>query len=306
LENTESVISSDTDSAYGEKLAVAANGDAAVIWNQDNGLWSNSFTRTDGWGASAQQLDATGDKNQNPQLAIDAAGNAIALWTVATSQDNDALQAKYYHAGVGWDANPTVIQSESGKVASPHIGFDAQGNALVMWFQDGDPTGAVRWDITLNRYNVKSNSWDTAQRFATLNGGTNAATAFIKQAIDPQGNALVIWGDDSSGAYQLNANHYVAGSGWDNTITLDATAYEGDVAIDAAGNGVAVWQCNDMNLGTVCSSRYSTISGWSEAIGHYTENTVNEVVHPILASNSAGNAYVVWTELSRMAAYRFP
>ena len=299
---TASMVSSGTESAFPQRTAVAANGDAIVIWSQSNGLWSNRFTLTNNWGLAPQQLDATGDTNQKPDLAIDANGNAIVLWT-----NGAGLQTKYYDASTGWDNNPTVIQADTGATYSPHVRFDGSGNALAMWLQDGDTSAAVRLDITLNHYNVSTHSWDTAQHFPALNGGTSiSSTTYIKHTVDASGNALVIWYDNSTGVYQLKANQYLGGTSWGTTVTLSHAGY-GDIAVDAAGNGIAVWLCDDPNVGTVCSNRFSPANGWGTMAAHNTEYTVYDgTIEPVLASNAAGNAFVVWTELKRMAAYRFP
>jgi hypothetical protein len=272
-----------------------------LIWSQSNGLWSNNYTSATGWSVLPQQLDTSGDTDQNPQLAIDAQGNAMVVWS-----NSAGLQAKYYSISNGWDANTTVIQSVAGDVASPHIGFDANGNALAMWFQDGDPTVAIRWDVTVNQYIVNNLSWSTAQRYDTLTGGTSVYKPYIKHAIDAAGNALVMWSDISSGYYELKAGHYLAGTGWEATSTLGVGS-SGDVAVGSSGNGIVVWMCNDpADQNTICSRRYSIAGGWSASAGHKTEWTVYASVEPVLASNAAGNAFVVWTELYHMAAYRFP
>jgi hypothetical protein len=300
-EMTASLVSSGMDSTSLPRIAVAANGDAMVIWSQSDGLWSNHFTLADSWGMAPEQLDAAGT-NVTPDIAIDASGNAIAVWNNASG-----LQAKYFDASGGWEMTPVVIQTGSDAAYSPHVGFDGSGNALAMWLQDGDNSAAVRLDVTLNHYDVNMHSWGTAQNFPTLNGGASPSPngTFIKHAVDAAGNALVIWNDTSNGPYQLKTNRYMGGTSWGTTTTLSNTTF-GDVAVAAAGNGFTVWQCEDPDVGTICSRTYAPMTGWSAMAAHNTKWTIFGSTTPVLSSNAAGKAFVAWSELGWMAAYRFP
>jgi len=79
----------ETDNAGGAinpQVAFDASGNAVVVWQQSDGtrynIWSNRYTASTGlWGTAALiETDNAGDAN-NPQVAIDASGNALAVWS---------------------------------------------------------------------------------------------------------------------------------------------------------------------------------------------------------------------------------
>ena len=72
--------------AINPQVAFDASGNAVVVWQQSDGtrynIWSNRYTASTGlWGTAALiETDNAGDAN-NPQVAIDASGNALAVWS---------------------------------------------------------------------------------------------------------------------------------------------------------------------------------------------------------------------------------
>jgi len=47
----------------------------------------------------------------------------------------------------------TLIETDNvGRTSYPQIAFDASGNALAVWEQDGDASAATRNDIWANRF----------------------------------------------------------------------------------------------------------------------------------------------------------
>ena len=108
------------------------------------------------WG-TAQLIETENSGNAvDPQIAIDASGNALAVWyqdgdaTAATRYD---IWANRYTASTGLWGTATLIETDNaGNALGPQIAFDASGNAIAVWQQDGDATAATRNDIWANRY----------------------------------------------------------------------------------------------------------------------------------------------------------
>ena len=66
------------------RVAVDPHGKAVAVWQQSDGtrtnIWSNRYTPSDGWGtAELLENDNAGDALE-PDVAMDAGGNAIAVW----------------------------------------------------------------------------------------------------------------------------------------------------------------------------------------------------------------------------------
>src|SRR5919204_85381 len=88
------------------RVALDQAGDAAAVWVRFNG--SNYIAQAAGhpaggsWG-SPESVSAGGTDAAHPQVALDSAGNAVALWD--ESQTNDVVQAAVRAAGaIAWSA----------------------------------------------------------------------------------------------------------------------------------------------------------------------------------------------------------
>lgn len=77
----------ETDNAGGAgdpRVAFDTAGNALAVWTQGDGtrynIWANRYTAGSGWGtAQLIETDNASDAG-NPQIAIDTAGNALAVW----------------------------------------------------------------------------------------------------------------------------------------------------------------------------------------------------------------------------------
>jgi hypothetical protein len=69
--------------AYSPQVATDGSGDAIAVWQQSDGtrmsIWSNRYVVGTGWGDS-ELIEAEEGNARSPQVAMDAEGNAIAVW----------------------------------------------------------------------------------------------------------------------------------------------------------------------------------------------------------------------------------
>jgi hypothetical protein len=91
--STPTLIETDSeDGATMSQIAIDSNGKAIVVWEQFEhtgehraNIWANRYIPTNGWGTATLIEGNEGDA-LSPYVAVDANGNAIAVW----SQKNDA------------------------------------------------------------------------------------------------------------------------------------------------------------------------------------------------------------------------
>src|SRR5438477_9692195 len=122
-------------------------GNAVTVWMQYDGvrynIWANRYTAGSGWGtATLIETDDAGSAF-DPQVAINANGDAVAVW-----QQYDGVRynawANRYTAGSGWGA-ATLIETDNGSVATrPHIAMDGNGNAIAVWPQSDGLRSNIR------------------------------------------------------------------------------------------------------------------------------------------------------------------
>src|SRR4030067_1083902 len=116
------------------------------------------------WGTAALiETDNAGDA-YNPQIAIDAGGNAIAVWHQHDGTRYN-IWANRYTAGSGWGAAALIEIDDAGDAGSPQIAFDAGGNAIAVWAQcDG-----TRDNNLATRFTAATGLWGMAAPIETDN-----------------------------------------------------------------------------------------------------------------------------------------
>lgn len=189
--------------AYDPRIAVNPNGNAIAVWEQtadsQRYFLVNRYTPGQGWGTP--QLVETGSAGAayDPQIAIDAGGNAMVVW-----HQSDGVRlniwANLYTAGGGWGTAQRIESNNTGAAFYPQIAIDADGNALAVWPQ----SDGLRNNMWANRYTAGC-GWGTAQLIET----DNAGGAFSPQiAVNADGNAIAVWHQSDGTRLNIWANRY--------------------------------------------------------------------------------------------------
>src|SRR5262249_8431228 len=126
----------------------------------------------------------------------------------------------------------------------------------------------------------------------------------VDLAVNAAGYAFAVWDQNDGTHWNVWANRYVPGVGWEAPEVLEAFV-DGDceiprVAIDPDGNATAVWTYDDGVLSRVYASQYVVGSGWAylpEAIDAGT----SRANRPQVSVDAHGHAIAVWTESSAPA-----
>jgi hypothetical protein len=283
------LIESAADNAFSPQVAMDERGNAIALWQQNGSpysdVWSNRYERGVGWGvAMLMETNNVGDA-QNPQVAMDGQGNAIALW-----QEHDGTRenivAKGYLYGTGWGSNEN-LETGSGAAINPHIALNDSGNAMAVWQQyDG-----TRYNIMANRH-VAGSGWGGA---ALIETGTGAAE-YPRIALDGQGNAMAVWRQVDGAYYRIRANRYSTSASWGDSSPLEmgiGNAFSPRIVMDRAGNALAVWHQYNGSINNVWTNKYSPSLEWS--IGSlFEDDDAGYAEAPQVAMDFQGNAVVVW------------
>lgn len=251
------------DHASEVEIAFDPSGNALAVWRQSDGaqdsVWANRFdAATLSWGAATTIESGNTGRIEQPAIATDAAGNAIAVWRQldGVSMRFDTWTNRYV-AGQGWGTEQ-MISDGSGDTATPSVALDAAGNAIVVWYQ----YAGARTDIWANRY-VAGQGWGAAQLIEHSDTGS---ANIVSVAMDSSGNAIAVWRQtdgtlvNNAPRYDIWANRYVAGRGWgtprlletDNTGTADGP----QLVMDSAGNATVAWGQSDGTRYNLWAVRY--------------------------------------------------
>jgi len=141
--------------AFTPQIGLDANGNAMAVWTQSVGslvsVWANRYNAGTGiWGTAVviESDDAAGHDASDPQIGLDASGNAMAVWQQFEGSINRAW-ANRYNAGTGTWGTPMELETAyTGNASLPQIEFDASGNGVAVW---AESDGSV-FSIWANRF----------------------------------------------------------------------------------------------------------------------------------------------------------
>lgn len=134
-------------SATAPQVAANAAGDVFAVWQQTvssvETVYVAAKTIGGSWG-TPEAVSTNGVSSGCPQIAVDPSGNALAGWyrfvLSGTNYSNVYVQASYYTVGGIWTA--PVDLSAAGLMNPANlmlqIGFDAAGDAAVVWSNSSD------------------------------------------------------------------------------------------------------------------------------------------------------------------------
>lgn len=241
------------------QIAVDRSGNALAVWMQSDGtrlnIWANRYTASgNSWGTDMLIETDNASDALLPQIAIDANGNALAVWEQSDGTRYNVWANRYTAGSNSWSTATLIEADNAGNALDPQIAIDAHGNALAIWKQyDGS-----RDHVWANRFTAGSSSWGTA----TLVESDNTGDASYPQiTFDANGNALAVWAKHDGRRFNIWANRYVANSNSWRTATLVETDNAGDatnpqVAIDANGNALAIWEQSDSAVYNIWANRF--------------------------------------------------
>ncbi len=244
-----------------------------------------------GWGTAESIETDNASIAFRPQVAVDSQGNAVAVWSqfgqLVPFRNN--ILANRFVPGVGWGtAEP--IEIGAGNTDSPHVAVDWQGNAVAVWWR-GDSTHS---DVRASRF-VPGVGWGTAELLVTM----DVFEVFDSQvAMDPAGNAVVVWQQSDDTLSDIWASRFVPGVGWSTPQLIETDAgfaIHPEVAVDPQGNAVAMWSQWDGTRYAPWANRFVPGVGWGMAELLETGDP-DDAFNPQVAVDPEGNAIAVWSQ----------
>jgi hypothetical protein len=224
------------------------------------------------WGAPIALSRAGGDVQGEAGLAVDPAGNAVAVWTVA----GGVVQAATREGASGTWSTPVDL-SAGGAQPDPAVAIDGAGSVTAVWSR-----GAVE---TATR--PAGGSWAPATAIsATLPGGREPDVA-----VDAAGGAVAIWRGER-GIQSAVRPHAAATWSSPGHVGGDSVAAP-RLAVDAVGNAVATWV--DTHGAVRTAVRPAASGHWLSETG---VSAIGGASTPQVEVGARGNAIVVWNRVT--------
>ncbi|MEI6224066.1 MAG: hypothetical protein WCS72_04895 [Deltaproteobacteria bacterium] len=225
------------------------------------------------------------------QVAFDGSGNAMAVWSQLNAASGQfKIWARRYVPASGWGTAQRIQSSATVEGRGPRVAFKANGDAMVVWVQYD--AGAVN-NVWTTSFTASTGTWGSATQ---LNAGTTGVS-YPQIAIDPSGNAVVVWPERASSVeFHIQARRLVGGV-WGAAQLLDTASGNASwprIAMDAAGDAMVVWLQENGAGGDVWASRFTVGTGWGRAA--LIEANDRNAYNLDVVSDAAGNAMAVWVQ----------
>ena len=280
-------------------VAVDPHGNAVAVWSaysQDatsyvvrassrpaGGAWSNPVALSDG-----------GVFDNGQEVAIDAQGNATAIWTSGSAIPEDGLIVWSASRPSGGDWSEPVVLSEGTVNSSPRMAVDPQGTVTAVWLGTAPHvSGSGVVTVVRSKSRPAGGAWSADAVALSSDDGT-ASAAGPQVAVDAQGNATAVWGlFDSVHGYVAQTARRPTGGNWSAAEDL-GDGQSPQVAVDPQGNATAIWAQPSPSGSVVLSSGRTAAGLWSDPAPMASGDDANAVGFPWVAADPQGNVTAIW------------
>jgi hypothetical protein len=227
----------------GEPVIVQdGSGNILALWSQDTNppnsglpaltnIWFARFTAASGtWSAPVKigSSDLAGsDAAFHPRIAVNASGNAVAVWTETRSSVASIVSARF----TGTWTPPVLIENNTQPADSPEVAIDVNGNAQAVWTQKIDAAQTNDSGYTA-RFNATTGTWGAPQLFEQSTVGVLEPLV----GMDDTGRALIVWEETNTGIGPIHAVHFTPASGFGTVMNFSAN-FKG-LAVNGGGTAL--------------------------------------------------------------------
>ncbi len=189
-------ISPDGANADYYDVAMGDNGDAAIVWIQNDGVNDQVFMseyRSGGWTNPADLTDndvsPDGESAGYPAVAMDDQGDTMIVWEQPNGTPaNWIYKAEYRNGSWTFPTLSNPISPAGSSTSYPDVAMDSSGQAIIVWEQEN--TSAV---TSVFKSEYRSGSWThPADRDDHVSSGVESAYE-PQVAMDPNGDAVIAW-----------------------------------------------------------------------------------------------------------------
>jgi hypothetical protein len=249
-----------------------------------------------GWVLPPVQLAAPAAGTSNPAVAMDAAGDAVAVWTVPVQGGEVSVVARSRPAGGDWSAPEPISTGLSAGAAS--VAIDAHGNATAVWIAGTD---LIAPRVRAAELPAGSTAWGAVHDFPHAGD----VQPLARLAVNAGGEAVATWVelDSGSSVYAVRAAVRDPGGTWGAPATVsDPAGFSAEsfgvpqATIDADGTAVVAWTAQDNGPAYASHVQQATYAGGAWSTAQDLASSANVIDPVALAGDGAGGAVAAWRE----------
>jgi hypothetical protein len=281
-------VSSREGEAFSPKVAVDAAGDSTAVWYRDDGTREAVEVNTrpaGGRWAIAGPLSDTARIADDPEVAVDPAGDAVVVWEEVVG-GHFLIEARVRPAGGSWGA-AEQLSSEGQSAIEPVVAIDAAGEAVAAWTRsDGSK------DIVEASTRPKGGTWSAPEKLSAAGEDAREVGAGIGA-----GEATVVWRRANGTNQVIEASSRPRGGGWSGAAELSDDSHEADnpeVAVAPDGEAVVLWRW-DNGLHEVIQATVRAPGGGPWPLAEELSAFGSDAFEPAVAATDGGVA-AVWSE----------
>jgi hypothetical protein len=232
-------------------MAQDGSGNILVLWQQqtnlfDGGLpnggpilpniWFARYAAAPGTWSTPVRIGspdlAGSDSAGHARIAVNASGNAVAVWSEIRSTVGSIVSARYSFASNTW-TSPALIETNTQTADRPEVAIDVNGNAQAVWTQKIDASETHASGYTA-RFDA-AGTWGAPLLFEQ-----SAESAFAPLVgMDDTGRALIAWEQNAASgilAIPIHAVHYTPASGLGTQMDFAGNSVA--IAVNGGGTGL--------------------------------------------------------------------
>ncbi len=268
-------------------IAVDWEGNATAVWKQGEVIKSSFRPFAGNWG---EPTSLSGGESSTSQAAMDARGDTTVVW-MHFDGSHYVVESAYRPEGGAWEA-PALVSQPGEEGGNPQVALDAKGDALVAWRGFEEEEEFVRAS-----YRPQGGSWSEPVNVSTAGEHVES----LRDAVDPEGNAIVAWAGSSGGYDIAHAAFKPADGSWETPVELSTggNAFPSDIVFDTSGNAALIWQRWDGTTDLIQAAYRPAGEEWESAVdlseeGKQGMDPVVVLDAPGDSTAADGNATAVW------------
>jgi PKD domain len=272
------------------QVAIAGSNTVAV-WERYDGQYliaqaADRDAKTGTW-AVPTSLSAPGRDADSPRVAVDARGDAVAVWA-SVGLSGWTVQAAYRPAGGAWGTVVALEPPQQG-TAAPEVVLDSSGRAVAVWAS----TSGSGWRVHA-AYGGAEGAWSQA---IALSGPDATGSLTPQVGLEGSGDVTAVW-SRSIGTRTViqSATRDSAGGAWSPPRQISPNgpdAVAPSIAVNNRGDAVAVWTSSDPSGLSVVADVRKPGKDWGPSA--VLAGAVSGPLAPQIALDARGDALAVWS-----------
>jgi hypothetical protein len=277
-----------TSSQANPSVAVDALGNAVVVYQQGNQIWSSRYDATSNMWGTPGAIDSRNVAQYEPKVAVDKNGIYLAVWGLPNDTTNMGIWQSTSSDGIHWSASSAITKTNA---FGPALSMNSKGAAIVAWTQAANNL----WTAAASIRSASGAAWLTPQ---VLRPGDDDGDRDPVVAMSETGDAFAGWTQsEGSTADEISVweRSYLSGA-WQPAALFetvdDGPSYGIGIAANASGDAIVTWFDVVGNPATMelWSRRYTHGGSFAPEVSVLQATTIDYQVAPSVTLDDSGVA----------------